>query len=169
MVRLYALHKRAREDYVYLPFNGGKEVVTCPLTPAAKAFRGRDWDETRDYFARETVDADLSRSRQIQGKAKTHAIQNYVIEEATKKTEQARKLTGKQSKAAQTSGIRANRTQEKQRERLFRAWKPGVENKSEKDSSANNLQNSVDIYVPPLSNINKIREIRKQLKGGRNE
>jgi transposase InsO family protein len=160
-------------DYVYLPFNGGKEVITCPLTPAAKTFRERDWYETQDHFARETVDADLSRNRQIQGKAKTHAIQNHVIEEATKKTNQAQKLTGKQSNAEQTSNIRGNRAEEKQSERLTGAWKPGVKNEVQGELSANNdsnsSQNSVDIYVPPLSNVDKIREIRKQLKGGRNE
>lgn len=157
-------------DVVYLPFNGGKEVITCPLTPAAKTFRGRDWYETQDHFARETVDADLSRNRQIQGKAKTHAIQNHVITEATKKTDQAHRLAGAQSKAAQTGNIRHNRAKEKLAERGSGAWKIGDEKSISEElylnSNSNHNQQSPDIYVPPLSNADRIREIRKNKKGG---
>lgn len=159
-------------DCVYLPFNDGKEVITCPLTPAAKTFRGRDWLETQDYFARETVSANLSRNRRIQGKAKSHAIQKDIIVEAIKKTDQARFLAGKQSKSSQTSNIRSNRLSEKQSERRSEAWILGDNDETQKlslNAPPDTLLNNTDSYVPALSNIDKIRKIRKHLKGGQDE
>lgn len=155
-------------DCVYLPFNGGKEVISCPLTPAAKTFHGRDYDETQDYFARQTVDADFSRNRQINGKAKTHAIQNHVIKEAANKTNQAQRLAGQTSKAKQTSNIRTNRNEEKLLERQSNYWELGNENKVKESLPPSDFSNSynIDIYVPPISNVDKIRQIRKQLKEG---
>jgi hypothetical protein len=156
-------------NVVYLPFNGGKEVITCPLTPAAKAFRGRDWQETQYYFAGETVDADFSRNRQIRGKAKFHAIQDHVVNEVTKKTDQAQRLVGKQSKAIQVGNIRLNRAGEKQSERQSEAWRIGDEKSIQKELNLNgnsdHNQTSLITYVPPLSKANKIREIRKNKKG----
>lgn len=160
-------------DYVYLPINEGKEVITCPLTPAAKTFRNRDWYETQDYFARETVNADLSRNRQIQGKAKIHAIQSHIIAEAIEKTDQAHRIVGQQSKASQTRNIRSNRIEEKMSERQAEAWTIGSEGNKQKETTisdnTNNLQQSTENYVPSISHADKIREIRKQLKGGKND
>lgn len=159
-------------DQVYLPFNGGKEVITCPLTPAAKAFRGRDYFETRDYFARETVATDASKDRQLSGKAKTHAIQKHVIEEAFEKTSQAQRINGQTSKSKQTGSIRRNRAEEKMIERQSGHWKLGDENgkaRSSETSDDNRLQTDIDTYVPPISSTDKIRQIRKQLRGGKNE
>lgn len=56
-------------------------------------------------------------------------------------------------------------------ERESEAWLIGTTNEPEpkfSDNLSNNPQNPVEIYIPPISNANKIREIRKQLKGAKN-
>lgn len=154
-------------DAIYLPLTSGKELETCHLTPAAEAFKGRDWHEAVDYFSLETQDAELSRSRQYQSQATLHAHQKQIVSEAKQKTEAARVLAGPQSKRSRVKDIRSNRLQEREAERTQGAWQLG----DAKDGSLASakpdapLEAKTEAYVPPSSKIARLRDVRNRKWG----
>jgi len=158
-------------DYIYLPGSDKREVTICPLTPAAKTFLGRDLYEARAYFNEETQDAELSQTRQIRSEAEFHAINNHVTENAIEKAGEAHEKAGDLPKSQRTRGVRGNRALENELDRKNNRWEFGQNKTANKVSSSNghNLENlgSEENYVVPLSNADRIREIRNQKKGGR--
>lgn len=152
---------------IYLPLAGGRELETCHLTPAAQAFKSRDWHEAMDYFSLETQAAELARSRQYQSRAALHAHQNQIVSEAKQKTEAARIVAGPQSKRARVRDIRSNRLQEREAERAQGAWQLGD---AKDDSPASTKSDASaeakkDAYVPPSSKIARLREARNRKWG----
>jgi hypothetical protein len=146
-----------------------REVIACPLTNAAKTFLGRDLYEAQAFFNQETQNAELSRSRQIQSRSQAHAIQDHVTKIATEKTSEAFENAEPVSNTGRLKGIRDNRTLEKDFERTKDIWmveEPGVD--SNLIESNPDQQDAEEFYIAPKSNADKIREIRKQKRGGKN-
>lgn len=154
-------------DYVYLPSLDNREVTVCPLTAAAKTFIGRDFYESQAYFNQETQNTELSLPQQIQSRSQFHAIQNHVTEDATKKTSEALENTREMSARQRTKGIRENRTLENKVEQTKNSliYIPQIDGSNSVGSVINN-QAVEETYVSPTSNADKIREIRKQKRGG---
>jgi hypothetical protein len=158
-------------DYIYLPSSDNCEVTICPLTPAAKTFLGRDLYEARAYFNEETQDTELSRTRQIQSQAEFHAISNHVTKNAIEKAEEAYERTGDLPKSQRTNGIRDNRALEREIDRKNNSWEFGQNSSINEISNSNGHhlenQSSEETHVSPLSNADRIREIRNRKKGGK--
>lgn len=158
-------------DYIYLPSLDNREVTVCPLTPAAKTFLGRDLYETQTYFNEETQDSEFSRTQQIQSQAEFHAIQNHVTENAIEKSEEAHERVGYLSKTKRTGSIRVNRAEELEIDRRNNSWELGQNNSinvsPKLDEHLPKNQEAGEAYVKPLSNADRIREIRNRKKGDR--
>lgn len=151
---------------IYLPLAGGRELEMCHLTPAAQAFKSRDWHEAMDYFSLETQAAELARSRQYQSRAALHAHQNQIVSEAKRQTETARILAGPQSKRARVKDIRSNRLQEREAERAQGAWRLGDAKHSPASTKPDApAEAKKDAYVPPSSKIARLREVRNRKWG----
>jgi hypothetical protein len=73
------------------------------------------------------------------------------------KTLAARASAGRQSKSARTRGISANRALERQSERDQDGWRLGVKEPTLPPPAADD---EAETYVPPVSKISRIRELR---------
>jgi len=157
-------------DYVYLTSLDNRQVVICPLTPAAKTFLGRDLYEAQAYFTGETQSLELAQTQQIQSKAQIHAIQSYVTNSAIEKTTEALENSSNLSNTQRLSGIRENKRLENEADRAKNLWDNRQANNGS-DSKLDYLDNQApeDEYVVPLSNIGEIRSLRKQLKRGKKQ
>jgi putative transposase len=145
-------------DLIYLCLEGGRRLEVCHLTAAsAKAFCGRDWHEVIDYSALEAQAKDAARTRFIRSEAEAHALQKQIVTEAMEKTLAARASAGRQSKNARTRGISANRALERQSERDQDGWRLGVKEPALPPPAADD---EAETYVPPVSKISRIRELR---------
>lgn len=158
-------------DYIYLPSSDNREVTICPLTASAKTFLGRDLQETQFYFNEETQYEELSKTRQIQSQAQFHAIDAHITKNAVAKATEALEVAGNLPNVYRTQGIRANRKMERELDRKNVWQELGQTNSSNEvlnsvqASSENEI--SEEAYIMPVSNADKIREIRNQKKGGR--
>jgi hypothetical protein len=125
--------------------------------------------EAQAFFNQETQNTELSRSRQVQSRSQAHAIQDHVTKNAIEKTSEAFENTEPVSNTGRLKGIRDNRTLEKDFERTKDIWmveQPGVDsNLIESNSDQPDAEES---YIAPKSSADKIREIRKQKRGGKN-
>lgn len=158
-------------DYIYLPSSDNREVTICPLTPAAKTFLGRDLQEAQFYFKEETQYEELSRTQQIQSQAQFHAIDSHITKNAIEKAKEALDTAGNLPNSFRTRGIRDNRKAERELDKK-NDWQELSQN-----SSTNEILNSVqelteneesdETFIIPVSNADKIREIRNQKKGGK--
>jgi hypothetical protein len=161
--RVEAAFDMRSTDHIYLPFDGGTHMEVCHLTPASIHLRGRDWHEVIDYFALQNIAAQTALTRIRQSDARLHAQQEQIISEATEKTRAALAAIGKQSKSFRKSGIRSNRSQEKQAERNKGAWVIGETNEIDSNKPSVTLepgsgqQNGTEEYVPPARKIDRIR------------
>ncbi|MCP9496560.1 MAG: transposase family protein [Pyrinomonadaceae bacterium MAG19_C2-C3] len=151
-------------DRIYLRLDGGKRLEPCHLTPAAsKTFSGRDWHEVVDYFALESQARDAARTGIARSKALRHAQQKQIVAEATEKIRAAQVAVGRQSKNARTQGISVNRALERQNERDRDAWRLGVTEPARLPPiPPPDAGDEEEGYVPPLSKISRIRELRDQ-------
>ncbi len=148
-------------DLVYLCLEGGRRLEPCHLTAAsAKAFCGRDWHEVIDYSAREAQAKDAARTRFIRSEAQAHALQKQIVTEAMEKTLAARASGGRQSKSARTQGISANRALERQSERDQDGWQLDTKEPALSPPTPPAATNEEEGYVPPISKVSRIRELR---------
>lgn len=155
-------------DYVYLPDVDNRQVTICPLTPAAKTFLRGDLYETKAYFNQETQNLELAQTQQIQSKAHIHAIQDYVTNNAIEKTTEALENSPNLSNSQRLSGINENKRVENESERTRNLWNDEeISSNSHTEQSNLKNQNSDEKYIAPLSNADKIRDIRNQLNGGK--
>jgi NAD(P)H-dependent flavin oxidoreductase YrpB (nitropropane dioxygenase family) len=99
-----------------------------------------------------------ARTRFIRSEAQAHALQKQIVAEATEKTLAAQAALGRQSKSARTRGISANRVLERQSERD--GWRLGIEEPDLSPPVAPSPGNEEDGYVPPISKVSRIRELR---------
>lgn len=118
-------------DYIYLHLEDGRRLEPCQLIDAEKTFRGRDWYEAADYFAIQSQEKDLAKSRKQQSRAVLNARMEQIITEATEQTAGVLQSREKQSKRSRLQGIRQNRQDEREMERQIQAWQIGVEKGSE--------------------------------------
>ncbi len=148
-------------DRIYLRLDGGKRLEPCHLTPASsKAFSGRDWYEIVDHFALESQAKDAARTDIAQSKALRHAQQKQIVADATEKTRAAQAALGRQSKRARTRGISANRELERQNERDQGGWRLGTEEPTLSPPTLPAADDQEEGYVPPISKVSRIRELR---------
>ncbi len=148
-------------EVIYLWLDGGRRLEPCQLLAASRAFRGRDWHEVADYFAREKQAAAAARTRSQQSQAALHAQQKQIVSAALERAQAAQSSAGQQSKRARTRGIRDHRCQERQYEREQSAWRLGIEQAAEqlRDSAQ---ETDAAGYVPPACRVERIRELRER-------
>ena len=106
-------------DRIYFSLEGEETIQVCKLVSANQGWSGSDWQDIED---RRVLEKMLARERETQDrqtKAEIHTRQSKIVEEALKKTQEAK--TGL-SNAARIQGIRENRATEKQLERDEGGW-----------------------------------------------
>jgi putative transposase len=158
-------------DHIYIPLDGGMKLETCWQTAASKHLRNRDWDwyEAMDYFALEEAAKQAGRMRRREKGAWFAAQKDKIDAEAVERLEKALRAAGKLSKSARRAGRRENRQEEKMMERQQNAWRLGAasngetrEPSSPNDAAVVRPDNGDQEYVPRMSRINRIREIRNK-------
>ena len=147
-------------DTIYLHLDGGGRLESCRLVEASRAFRGRDWHEVADYFAREKQLAAAARGRSQQTRAALNAQQDRIISAALEKTDAARAVAGYQSKRARTAGIRDNRQEERRHERERQAWR--LDAPPESEGAEPPQETGEETYVPPASHVEALRGSRER-------
>ncbi len=147
-------------ETVYLHLDNRQQLEPCRLLDASRAFRGRDWHEVIDHFAREKQSAAAARGRSQQTQAALNAQQDQIISAAIEKTDAARAAAGYQSKRTRTEGIRDNRQEEQQQEREQQAWR--LDAPPENDPQETLRQTGEESYVPPASHAEALRRLRER-------
>lgn len=145
---------------VYLCLDSNRRLEPCRLLDTSRTFRGRDWHEVMDHFAREKQSAEAARGRRQQTQAALRAQQDQIVSAAMEKTEAARTIAGHQSKRSRTEGIRENRQEEQQQERRQQAWR--LTDPPEVEGNETRQAIDEDRYVPPASHIEMLRTLREQ-------
>jgi ATPase subunit of ABC transporter with duplicated ATPase domains len=82
-------------------------------------FQGCDFREIEDYYKRQEVNKQSSRTRRQQSKAEHNARANKILDKAT---QEAQKADDGQSKQSRIKNIRENRKEERNHERKTEAW-----------------------------------------------
>lgn len=158
-------------DHIYIPLDGGMKLETCWQTEASKHLRNRDWDwhEAMDYFALEEAAKQAGRKRRREKAAWFAAQKDKIDAEAVERLEKALKVAGKLSKSARRAGQREHRQEEKMMERQQNAWRLGAAITDEarkpsppSDATVVRPDNGDQEYVPRMSRINRIRDIRNK-------
>lgn len=142
----------------YLRLEGESRLVVCELVDADKTFAGRDWYEAAQEFEIRKLRSDAAKTPRNQGHADFNAHSDSVIKSAKKKTKAQRREI---SDRARVRGIRANRQQEKDRERDANNWiatTEGAQSRPEGQAIANS---STSGYVPPSQPMDKLRQARE--------
>jgi hypothetical protein len=147
-------------ETVFLLLDGSRQLEPCRLLDASRTFRGRDWHEVMDHFARERQSAASARGRNQQTQAALNAQQDQIISAAREKTEAARDAAGYQSKRARTASIRDNRREEQQQEREQQAWRLDAQSDDEGSETAQKADE--EAYVPPASHAEALRRLRER-------
>jgi hypothetical protein len=154
-------------ETVYLRLDDNGQLEPCRLVEASRAFRGRDWHEVMDYFAREKQSAAAARGRSQQTRAALNAQKDRIISAAMEKTDAARAVAGYQSKRARTAGIRDNRQEERRQERERQAWR--LDASPENEDAETPREAGEETYVPPASHVEELRRLRERLWGSKEE
>ncbi|MGH9841725.1 MAG: Mu transposase C-terminal domain-containing protein [Blastocatellia bacterium] len=154
-------------ETIYLHLDGGRRLESCRLVEASRAFRGRDWHEVMDYFAREKQREAAARGRGQQSQAALNAQQDRIISAAMEKTDAARAVTGYQSKRARTAGIRDNRQEERRQERERQAWR--LDAPPESEVAETPQETGEETYVPPASHVEDLRRLCERQWGAKGE
>jgi hypothetical protein len=147
-------------ETIYLHLDGGARLESCRLVEASRAFRGRDWHEVMDYFAREKQREVAARSRSQQSQAALNAQQGRIVSAAMEKTDAARAGVGYQSKRARTAGIRDHRREEQQQEREQQAWR--LDAPPENEDAETPQETGEETYVAPASHVETLRRLRER-------
>ncbi|MBD2741907.1 Mu transposase C-terminal domain-containing protein [Coleofasciculus sp. FACHB-1120] len=106
-------------DYIYIRLDSGKDMEVCRLLEVDQRFQGCDFREVEDYYRRQEVNKQASKTRRQQSKAKHNAQANKILDQAT---EEAKKTDDGQSKQSRIKNIRQNRNEERSHERKTEAW-----------------------------------------------
>jgi hypothetical protein len=107
-------------DYLYIRLDGGKDMEVCRLLDIdQQRFQGCDFREIEDYYKRQEVNKQSSRTRRQQSKAEHNARANKILDKAT---QEAQKADDGQSKQSRIKNIRENRKEERNHERKTEAW-----------------------------------------------
>lgn len=113
-------------DVIYLPSPDGKNAVVCPLTPACEeVYRGRTYEEVKDKFAHRERLSEESANTTLQSKAVYAAREAKVTSRATQQTDAAWATAEDQSDRTRLKGIRQNRKDERDTERIANSWHLG--------------------------------------------
>jgi hypothetical protein len=147
-------------ETIYLHLDGDGPLESCRLLESSRAFRGRDWHEVMDYFAKEKQREDAARGRSQQTQAALKAQQDRIISAAMEKTAAARAVAGRQSKRARTAGIRGNRQEERRQERERQAWR--LDATPENERAEQPQETGEEAYVPPASHVETLRGLRER-------
>lgn len=152
-------------DRVYLITDGGTKIEPCHLTDASRHLNGRDWHEVSDYFEMERQAKEAAQSRRHQSRANTHDKQDAIIGKAVERKEMALLATGKISKSALLSGVKENRTEERNHEREAGKWllgEPDTVSISEAQTvnPADEIEDEQSFAAPSMLNV-----LRKQRDG----
>lgn len=151
-------------DVIYIPSPDGRNATVCPLIPACEeTYKGRTYEEVRDLFAfRKRLEEEHDNLR-LQSEAKQLAHDEKIISRATNLTDEAWAATDDQSDRARLKGIRQNRKNERDAERLT-GW-------SITENSGNPLSNLPEIpshdedeeeaYIPKPSYEHLLDEVVK--------
>jgi hypothetical protein len=147
-------------ETIYLRLTGSPQLEPCRLLDVSRTFRGRDWHEVMDHFAREKQLAAAARDRSQQTQAALNAQQDQIISEAQEMTNAAREAAGYRSKRSRISGILDNRREEQLQERERQAWRLDA---SPEETVAETLQETgEETYVPPASHAEALRKLRER-------
>jgi len=148
-----AYHKNSTK-HIYLPVNDGMEAEFCHLTPASQAFEESDFFSVENYYYKEAIASENARDRIYRSDAEFNARHDHITKKAAKETKLAKYDEGEMSKKSQISGIRNNRTEERDRERGEKIWffnDPESENHpliiDEQDVTESN--EGEEFYIPP--------------------
>jgi hypothetical protein len=123
-------------DYLYIRLDGGKDMEVCRLLDIdQQRFQGCDFREIEDYYKRQEVNKQSSRTRRQQSKAEHNARANKILDKAT---QEAQKADDGQSKQSRIKNIRENRKEERNHERKTEAW----------DLTSNELSKQSEQVIP---------------------
>jgi Mu transposase, C-terminal. len=158
---------------IYLRLDGGARLETCHLINPSDAFQNRDWYEVADELELRKQLNEASQTRKQGSQSEFHAQTDLIIKTAKKK---ALEVQENQSDRARLTGIRENRKNEREGERLNTSWLLGagepfdqqgiLATPAQTETPTNHApQNGETDYVPPSQPIDKLRKLRaKRLK-----
>lgn len=109
-------------ERVYLVTDGGTKIEPCHLTAASRHLKDRDLHDVADYLEMERQAKEAAESRRQQSRADLHDKRDAIINRAAERKEAALLAAGKISKSALISGMKANRAEEREREREAGKW-----------------------------------------------
>ena len=143
---------------------GGQLIETCHLTNAFyEVLHGLDFRETREYFDQNKAFEQANQTRSNQSKAKLHAQQKQVFDEARKQNQEAIESQERSSNSALLRELRPHREVERTHER-----KSGVEEWQGKSTSDLETQtffsqseqkNKNEAYIAPAQEHDMLDEL----------
>jgi hypothetical protein len=148
-------------DYIYIRLDSGKDMEVCRLLDIDQRFQGRDFREVEDYYRRQEVNKQASRTRRQQSKAKLNAQANKILDKATEETQKA---DDGQSKQSRIKNIRQNRNEERSHERKTEAWNLTSDKLSDQLGQVIPMptiaqpDKDEEEYVPPHRPFDKLRQ-----------
>lgn len=139
-------------DTIYLRQPGAQVFEPCALLKQHDFFSGVGWDEVEFFNGTRAVQKESSRSADIQATATYGATVESIVAEAAKKTKDA---GCGESKQAKISGIRANRTAERERNdaALATGGAPPVPDVTTADPVRDQEEQIQKGYIPLLSDL----------------
>jgi hypothetical protein len=102
--------------------NNGQEYETCDLMEMDSMFLNHDWEEVRNQRVANRLLVASVRSRELQHDAEYETESQAIVQQAR---EQNLTATKEMSKSAKIKNMRANRHEDRQRERRTQAWTVG--------------------------------------------
>jgi len=138
--------------------NNGEKYETCKLLDMDSMFLNRDWDEVKDQRVVDRMAVESMRTRELQSDAEYQTAVSAILKEAE---EQTRSAARDQSKSARVKNMRANRHEDRQRERSTQAWTIGEKVgtiPTEPQTSEIHSEPTEDEYIGPPSYAALIRQ-----------
>jgi putative transposase len=163
-----------KTDVIYLKREYGQKLDPCIMLDRDKpTYAGRDWQDIEDYLELQKQAEQAARTRELRTEAEFHAQAEQVMREAEEMTKEA--VQGL-SNRTRTKNIHENWREERDDERLEKAWPLAPQQSSKQGEvliepeAKDQPKPSTKGYIPPDQPIDDIRKQReKKLLNSRKE
>jgi putative transposase len=112
-------------DSIFIPTANGKNALITHLTPACKPlYQERSYQEVQDYFAVKKQLSATHSANKLQAEALFRAREEDFVSRAIQETNEVLSTTENRSNRARLKGMRENRKDEKEQERISNSLSP---------------------------------------------
>jgi hypothetical protein len=145
-------------NQIYYLRNDGQQFESCTLLDTDSMFLNHDWDEVKDQQVVNRKAAESSRTKEMQSEAEYQTVIGAITKEGQEQTRPAAKP---QSKKTRLGNMRANRHEDRQRERRSQSWTHGEKaavKQGMRQRQPNPVASTEDEYVGPPSYVAPLKQ-----------